>query len=204
HSSLRPRGVACRSGSPEWLTPLAMPVAVNTNKKLRKIGPRTPNSMRQSFLVGISAIRPRASPSGGLPCLTRFSRVEKLSVESTSVHGKALSRFPGAFQMGATMKLTARNVAAAKLPPDKAAVVFWDENMPGFGYRMRQSGDRVLRSWIVQYRRGGASRRLLLGSAEVLGADQARAEARKALAKVHLGGDPQGERVAARNKAPEH
>jgi hypothetical protein len=34
HSSLRPRGVACRSGSPEWLTPLAMPVAVNTNKKL--------------------------------------------------------------------------------------------------------------------------------------------------------------------------
>src|SRR6266446_2543181 len=28
-----------------------MPVAVNTNKKLRKIGPRTPNSMPQSFLV---------------------------------------------------------------------------------------------------------------------------------------------------------
>jgi hypothetical protein len=25
---------------PEWLTPLAMPMAVNTNKKLRKIGPQ--------------------------------------------------------------------------------------------------------------------------------------------------------------------
>ena len=35
HSSLRPRGVACRSGSPEWLTPLAISVAMNTNKELR-------------------------------------------------------------------------------------------------------------------------------------------------------------------------
>jgi len=35
HSSLRPRGVAFRSGSPEWLTPLAISVAVNTNKQLR-------------------------------------------------------------------------------------------------------------------------------------------------------------------------
>src|SRR5262249_18456687 len=60
HSSLRPRGVACRSGSPEWLTPLAMPVAVNTNKKLRKIGPRTPNSMPQSFLVVNGALMARA------------------------------------------------------------------------------------------------------------------------------------------------
>src|SRR5262249_31909725 len=60
HSSLRPRGVACRSGSPEWLTPLAMPVAVNTNKKLRKIGPRMPNSMPQSFLVVNGALMARA------------------------------------------------------------------------------------------------------------------------------------------------
>jgi hypothetical protein len=26
--------VACRSGSPEWLTPLAISVAVNTNKEI--------------------------------------------------------------------------------------------------------------------------------------------------------------------------
>jgi len=58
----------------------------------------------------------------------------------------------------------------------------------------------VLRSWVVQYRRGGATRRLLLGSAAVLGAEAARAAAKKALAKVALGEDPQAERVDRRGK----
>jgi integrase len=101
-------------------------------------------------------------------------------------------------------KLTARAVAAAKLPAGKADHILWDSTLPGFGFRMRKSGGRVLRSWIVQYRRAGSSRRLLLGSAEVLNADQARAAAKEALAKVALGGDPQGDKVAARNKVQEH
>ena len=58
----------------------------------------------------------------------------------------------------------------------------------------------MLRSWVVQYRRGGATRRLLLGSAAVLGAEAARAAAKKALAKVALGEDPQAERVDRRGK----
>src|SRR5262249_36209750 len=39
HSSLRPRGMACLSESPEWLTPTAIFAATNTNKELRKMSP---------------------------------------------------------------------------------------------------------------------------------------------------------------------
>ena len=54
---------------------------------------------------------------------------------------------------------------------------------------MRYFGLRV-----ASPRRGGATRRLLLGSAEVLSVEQARAAGKKALAKVALGDDPQQER----------
>ena len=63
------------------------------------------------------------------------------------------------------------------------------------GYRLRLgAGGKVLRSWVVQYRHAGATRRLLLGAAEVLGTDAARAMARKALGRVANGADPQAER----------
>jgi integrase len=52
----------------------------------------------------------------------------------------------------------------------------------------------------VQYRRAGASRRILLGSAEVLSAEAARTAAKKVLAKVALGEDPQAERIDRRGK----
>jgi integrase len=96
------------------------------------------------------------------------------------------------------MKLTTKSVAAAELPPGRDDHVIWDDEMPGFGLRLRAGAGRVRRTFIVQYRTGGRSRRLLLGSAEVLGADQARAAAKKALAEVALGGDPQGTRAAQR------
>ena len=63
---------------------------------------------------------------------------------------------------------------------------------------MRRGGGRVRRTFIVQYRVAGRSRRLLLGSADVLGAEQARAAAKKVLAEVALGGDPQGAKTARR------
>jgi integrase len=61
-------------------------------------------------------------------------------------------------------------------------------------------GRQVLRTWNVQYRRGGSTRRLLLGSASVLNAEQARAAAKKALAQVALGEDPQAARADRRSK----
>jgi len=114
-------------------------------------------------------------------------------------HEEAPSCFPVASPQD-TMKLDAKSVGALKLDGKKDAIAF-DDNMPGFGYRLRQGGGgKVLRSWVVQYRRGGATRRLLLGSAAVLGAEAARAAAKKALAKVALGEDPQAERIDRRGK----
>src|SRR5262249_26055647 len=78
-------------------------------------------------------------------------------------------------------------------------VIHFDGALPGFGFRLRGGGDQVRKSWIVQYRRAGRTRRLLLGSAEVLSAEQARTAAKKALGAVATGADPQAARTARRS-----
>jgi len=98
------------------------------------------------------------------------------------------------------MNLTDKTVAVLTLGGKKDAIHF-DDSLTGFGYRLRQgAGGKVLRTWIVQYRRAGASRRMLIGSAEVVTADQARAKAKKVLAAVTLGDDPQAEKAERRTK----
>jgi integrase len=98
------------------------------------------------------------------------------------------------------MHLDAKIVATLALDGKKDAIHF-DDDLRGFGYRLRLgSGGKVLRSWIVQYRRAGASRRLLLGPASVLGAEQARAAAKKVLAQIVLGEDPSADRADRRGK----
>jgi integrase len=98
------------------------------------------------------------------------------------------------------MKITARSVAGLKLPEGKNDAIYFDDDMPGFGIRLRVSGAQIRRSWVAQYRSSGRTRRVLLGSAEILGAEQARAAAKKVLARVTLGHDPQAEKVARRQK----
>lgn len=98
------------------------------------------------------------------------------------------------------MKLDAKTVASLTLG-DKNDVIFFDNQMPGFGYRLRRgAGGKVKRSWIAQYRRAGGTRRVLIGNAEVLGAERARISAKKILAAVALGQDPQADRVDRRAK----
>jgi integrase len=97
------------------------------------------------------------------------------------------------------MKLTSKTVARLELPRGKTDHIEFDDDMPGFGFRLRRSGDRVLRSWVCQYRAHGRSRRVRI-PVELFGAEQARAQAKKILASVHLGHDPQGEKAAARLK----
>jgi hypothetical protein len=99
------------------------------------------------------------------------------------------------------MRLDAKTTAALALPASKVDVIHFDSALPGFGYRLRQgAGGRVLRSWVAQYRRAGGTRRVLLGSADVLTAEMARQAAKKLLAKVALGEDPQGDRADRRQK----
>jgi len=90
------------------------------------------------------------------------------------------------------MKLTAKATAALVLPTDKNDHIEWDEDLKRFGYRLRKIGDKVARSWVVQYRHAGNTRRMTLNS--ILSAGEARAEAEKILAKVALSQDPQSER----------
>jgi integrase len=99
------------------------------------------------------------------------------------------------------MRLDAKSVAAVKLD-GKTDLIFFDDTLPCFGYRLRLSHDRtkVLRSWVVQYKRAGATRRITLGSAEVLSAEAAKTAAKKVLARVHLGEDPAADRRDRREK----
>jgi integrase len=93
------------------------------------------------------------------------------------------------------MKLTKANSSRLKLPLGKSDVIYFDEDLPGFGLRLRAGGKRV---WIAQYRFGAKQRRVTLGDQRKLDADAARAEAKSRLAKVTLGLDPQREKINAR------
>src|SRR5262249_46307374 len=96
------------------------------------------------------------------------------------------------------MKITARTIAGLKLPGRKTDAIYFDDERPGLGISLRVSGQQARRSWVAQSRSFGRTRRVLLGSAEVLGAEQARAAAKKVLARVTLGHDPQAEKAARR------
>jgi hypothetical protein len=98
------------------------------------------------------------------------------------------------------VKLDNKTVAALSLG-GKTDLITFDDQLPGFGYRLRAgAGGKVLRSWIAQYRHHNRTRRLLIGSGDVLSADQARTAAKKVLAEATLGNDPQGERSDRRDR----
>jgi integrase len=100
------------------------------------------------------------------------------------------------------MKLDGKAVAAlTTLPDGKDDHIEWCDDLSGFGLRLRKSGDRVRRTWVAQYRAHGRTRRLKIGTVEKVAPDEARKAARKALAEVELGGDPQAQRAEKRLKA---
>jgi integrase len=98
------------------------------------------------------------------------------------------------------MKITAKTIAGFKLPDGKRDVIFFDDELPGFGLRLRAGGERLRRTWVAQYRAHGRTRRMKLGAFEKLTPEEARKAATKILAKVELGGDPQGEKDERRQK----
>jgi integrase len=86
------------------------------------------------------------------------------------------------------------------LPPGVIDKVFWDDDVGGFGLRLRAGGSA---SYIVQYDLGGKSRRVTLGPVTLLDNSAARAKAKDLLARVRLGGDPGAEKLLRRTQAAE-
>jgi integrase len=98
------------------------------------------------------------------------------------------------------MKLTQKAVAALQLD-GKTDLILFDDELPRFGVRLRRRADgKVDKSYIVQWKRGGLSRRIRIGSADLLSPADARAAAREKLAQVDLGKDPAAERRDRRAK----
>lgn len=98
------------------------------------------------------------------------------------------------------MKLTQRTVDTLDLPKGKSEAIIFDEDLPGFGLRMRAGGKR---SWVYQFKIGNQHRRMTLGSATALSPAKARETASKLHAQVRLGRDPSAEKVVSRARAAE-
>lgn len=86
-------------------------------------------------------------------------------------------------------KLTKRVVDAADMRSKD--YVIWDDDLPGFGLRVFASGKR---SYVIQYRSAGRSRRYTIGLHGVWTPDRARLEAKAQLGRVAQGENPAEER----------
>ncbi len=96
------------------------------------------------------------------------------------------------------MKLTQANLAKLKLPSDKTEAIYFDDDLAGFGLRVREGGSR---NWIVQYKIGPKHRRVTLGSVNLLDPAKARTAAGVMLAKVKTGSDPAHDKAIAQATA---
>jgi integrase len=96
-------------------------------------------------------------------------------------------------------KLTQQIVNTLTLAKDRDEEFVWDTDLEGFGVRLRRSAGGVRKSFVSQYRLHGRTRREKLGDRLTLA--QARAEARRILARVELGHDLKAEKNAKRAQA---
>jgi integrase len=101
------------------------------------------------------------------------------------------------------MKLKIDAAAIARcLAADQEEEILWDTELESFGLRIRRrSNDELQRPFVAQYRADGRTRRVTLGAVGKVTLAQAREAARRTLARVTLGHDPQGERAAKRLRA---
>lgn len=91
-------------------------------------------------------------------------------------------------------KLTKRTIDAAK-PDTEKDYFLWDDDIPGFGLRVLKSGKKTYQ---VQYRHGGRTRRNSIGKHGTITPDEARKIAKELLGRVAKGDNPAEERAIHR------
>jgi integrase len=85
------------------------------------------------------------------------------------------------------MKLTATNVRTLKVPSGRTEAVFFDDDVKGFGVRVKPSGSR---SYILAWKVGGEHRRVTIGSITDIDFGKAKSQAKDYKADVRRGEDP--------------
>jgi integrase len=98
------------------------------------------------------------------------------------------------------MKLNKAAAAAIEVPQGKADIIVWDDDIPGFGLRVRVGGSKV---WVFRYRIGHKQRVMTFGSVAAMTAQQAREQAVKLHAQVKLGLDPAAGKIESQTRASE-
>ena len=94
-------------------------------------------------------------------------------------------------------KITKRSVDA--LAPKERDYFYWDSQIPGFGVRVSPKGRKT---YTVQYRIGGRTKRVSLGVHGAITPDEARDLARRNLGDISRGQDPSGQKRRDR-RAPQ-
>jgi integrase len=96
------------------------------------------------------------------------------------------------------LKLTQDAVAKLTRPP-KGERIVWDDDIPGFGIRLRPHSA----TYVYRYRRGARQPRVTIGAAAAISASRARTIASQLYARVKLGEDPASERAEKLARASE-
>lgn len=93
------------------------------------------------------------------------------------------------------MKFTQTNIAKLKIDNGKDEQIFLDDELSGFGLRIRAAGSR---KYVVHYRLGDRRCRHTIGKVDVWKLDDARKEARRVLVAVDNGDDPATQKATKR------
>src|ERR1700722_1184098 len=108
--------------------------------------------------------------------------------------------FPATGKGVCAMKLTSVTVRSQSLPDGKSEAIFFDDDLPGFGLRIREGGSR---SFVFQYKLGAKQRRMALGTPSALNFGATRKTAEQLYARVKLGQDPASDKAEGRLRAAE-
>jgi integrase len=96
------------------------------------------------------------------------------------------------------MKFTQTTIAKFKIAPGKSEHIEFDENMRGFGLRIRVGDKGQHRTFIAQYKIGQKHRRVTLGDVNKVNLKDAQEQAKIIFGKVAQGYDPANEKAERR------